>query len=57
MSKEELPIYLNDHLAGSVGALELLDRLIETYKGGLVKNIHGRAPGPEVCRACDIAIF
>jgi hypothetical protein len=32
MSKEELPIYLNDHLAGSVGALELLDRLIETYK-------------------------
>jgi hypothetical protein len=24
---------------------------------GLVKNIHGRAPGPEVCRACDIAIF
>jgi hypothetical protein len=33
MSKEELPIYLNDHLAGSVGALELLDRLIQTYKG------------------------
>jgi hypothetical protein len=33
MSKEELPIYLNDHLAGSVGALELLDRLIKTYKG------------------------
>jgi len=33
MSKEELPIYLKDHLAGSVGALELLDHLIETYKG------------------------
>ena len=33
MSKEELPVYLNDHLAGSVGALELLDHLIETYKG------------------------
>ena len=33
MSKEDLPIYLNDHLAGSVGALELLDRLVETYKG------------------------
>ena len=32
MSKEDLPTYLNDHLAGSVGALELLDRLIETYK-------------------------
>jgi hypothetical protein len=24
---------LNDHLAGSVGALELLDRLIDAYKG------------------------
>jgi hypothetical protein len=33
MSKEDLPIYLNDHLAGSVVALELLDHLIETYKG------------------------
>jgi hypothetical protein len=33
MSKEELPLYLKDHLAGSVGALELLDHLIETYKG------------------------
>jgi hypothetical protein len=33
MSKEQLPIYLKDHLAGSVGALELLDHLIETYKG------------------------
>jgi hypothetical protein len=28
----ELTSYLNDHLAGSVGALELLDRLIETYR-------------------------
>lgn len=33
MSKEKLTTYLNDHLAGSVGALELLDHLIETYKG------------------------
>jgi hypothetical protein len=33
MSKEQLPIYLKDHLAGSVGALELLDHLIESYKG------------------------
>jgi hypothetical protein len=33
MSKEELATYLKDHLAGSVGALELLDRLIETYQG------------------------
>lgn len=31
MSKKELTIYLNDHLAGSVGALELIDHLIETY--------------------------
>jgi hypothetical protein len=30
---ENLASYLNDHLAGSVGALELLDRLIETYEG------------------------
>jgi hypothetical protein len=30
---EDLNSYLNDHLAGSVGALELLDRLIDTYKG------------------------
>jgi hypothetical protein len=33
MSKQELTVYLNDHLAGSVGALELVDHLIETYKG------------------------
>lgn len=30
---ENLSIYLNDHLAGSVGALELLDHLIEIYQG------------------------
>lgn len=30
---ENLASYLNDHLAGSVGALELLDRLIERYDG------------------------
>jgi hypothetical protein len=29
----DLGDYLNDHLAGSVGALELLDRLVETYEG------------------------
>lgn len=32
-SMEELSSYLNDHLAGSVGALELLDRLMDIYKG------------------------
>jgi hypothetical protein len=30
---EDLGSYLNDHLAGSVGALEMLDRLIDAYKG------------------------
>ena len=30
---DELSSYLNDHLAGSVGALELLDRLVENYEG------------------------
>jgi len=29
---ENLSSYLNDHLAGSVGALELLDRLIKIYE-------------------------
>jgi hypothetical protein len=29
---KELTNYLNDHLAGSVGALELLDRLIDIYR-------------------------
>ena len=30
---EDLSDYLNDHLAGSVGALELLDRLIDACEG------------------------
>jgi hypothetical protein len=30
---EDLGDYLNDHLAGSVGALELLDRMIEASEG------------------------
>ena len=29
---KDLAIYLNDHLAGSVGALELLDDLIDTHQ-------------------------
>jgi len=28
-----LPVYLNDHLAGSIGALEMLGDLIETHEG------------------------
>lgn len=33
MNKEHLTTYLNDHLAGSVAALELLDHLSETHAG------------------------
>lgn len=33
MSQESLAIYLNDHLAGSVAALELLDHLIRLEQG------------------------
>jgi len=31
---KDLPIYLNDHLAGSVGALEMLDDVIAAQDGG-----------------------
>jgi hypothetical protein len=37
-SMTELKNYLNDHLAGSVGALELLDRLIDTYREKALEN-------------------
>jgi hypothetical protein len=30
---DELTNYLNDHLAGSCAAMELLDRLVDTYRG------------------------
>ena len=33
MSTEDLGTYLQDHYAGSVGAVELLDHLIRTYAG------------------------
>ena len=33
MAKEQLATYLNDHMAGSVAALELLDHLIKAYEG------------------------
>ena len=32
MENGDLATYLNDHLAGSVGAIEILDRLIATYE-------------------------
>ena len=38
---EHLTDYLNDHLAGAVGALELLDRLVETFQM-LGQASHGR---------------
>lgn len=45
MIDDNLVTYLNDHLAGSVGALELLDRLIENYEGKplerFFKNLRG----------------
>jgi hypothetical protein len=33
MNKKDLTTYLNDHHAGSVAALELVDHLIETFEG------------------------
>lgn len=33
MKNDDLGIYLNDHLAGSVGAMEMIDNLIKTYEG------------------------
>jgi hypothetical protein len=33
MNTEDLSIYLKDHLAGSVAAVELVDHLIDTYAG------------------------
>jgi hypothetical protein len=41
---ENLTTYLNDHLAGSVAALELTDRLVDTYStngmGEFFKELH-----------------
>jgi len=40
---KELAIYLKDHLAGSVAAIELLDHLIKTHEGTpLAASIHAR---------------
>lgn len=30
---KDLPVYLNDHLAGSVGAVEMLDDMIQSHGG------------------------
>ncbi|PZR73881.1 MAG: hypothetical protein DLM52_10330 [Chthoniobacterales bacterium] len=33
MLMKDLPIYLKDHLAGSVGALDMLDHMIDAHEG------------------------
>ncbi len=33
MNKKDLTTYLNDHDAGSLGAIEMLDNLIDTFEG------------------------
>lgn len=33
MSRDALTTYLNDHLAGSIGALQLLERMIRDNEG------------------------
>ena len=38
MSRDALPTYLNDHLAGSVAAVELLDRLIDLASAGDIRD-------------------
>jgi len=38
MSRDALPTYLNDHLAGSVAAVELLDRLIDQASAADVRE-------------------
>jgi hypothetical protein len=30
---KDLPIYLNDHLAGSIGAMQMIEDLIDTHQG------------------------
>jgi hypothetical protein len=35
---EALTSYLNDHLAGSIAALELLDRLVDVHEGKLLEK-------------------
>ena len=42
MTNKEITTYLNDHLAGSVAAMELLDHLIEHYQGQLLEGIFCR---------------
>ena len=39
MSREALATYLNDHLAGSVGAVELVERTIEQNEGNELARI------------------
>jgi hypothetical protein len=33
MKNDDLATYLNDHLAGSIGAIEMIEHLVKTYEG------------------------
>ena len=39
MKNDDLATYLNDHLAGSVGAIELIEHLIKTYEGNPIEEV------------------
>jgi hypothetical protein len=38
MKNDDLATYLNDHLAGSVGAIDLIEHLIKTYEGNPIEQ-------------------
>jgi len=38
-------------------AVRNINAVVYAQFNSFVKDIRGRVPGPEVCRACDIAIF
>ena len=38
MKNADLATYLNDHLAGSVGAVDLIEHLIKTYEGNPIER-------------------
>lgn len=58
MEHEALTTYLNDHLAGSVAAIELLDHLIERAPGPEPKNLYAdlRADVAEDQETLQVAI-
>src|SRR5260221_13484776 len=40
MENDDLATYLNDHLAGSVGAIELIGNLIRIYEGNPMEEFY-----------------